>query len=240
VSSPEGWGEPLYDRVLAGVPAGSTVLDVGCGPGVFAAFALARGMRVTGLDADRSALARAERTAPAARFVLGDAHQLEGEYDVVALVQVLAHVTNPVKVLQEAGRVGGLVRATVWGREEESDVRLFGEALAPFLPPRAQRRTPAGPPPLTDPERFRKVAGLAGLEVVALDEVTSPFAYPDEDSLVGPLLASDIGRFAANRAGPAAVREAVLETFAPRRDGEGYRLQNLFRVLDARPAPTPT
>jgi len=37
-----------------------------------------------------------------------------------------------------------------------------------------------------------------------------------------------------------AVREAVLETFAPRRDGEGYRLQNLFRVLDARPAPTPT
>jgi len=237
MSSPEGWGEPLYERVLADVPAGSSVLDVGCGPGVFAAFALARGLRVHGIDADRSALAQAERTAPGATFEVGDAHLLSGRYDLVALVQSLAHVTNPVKVLQEAGRVGGLVRATVWGREEESDLRLFGEALEPFLPPRAQRRTPAGPPPLTDPERFRKVAELAGLEVVAIEEVRSPFAYPDEDALIGPLLQSDLGRFAANRAGPAEVRKAVLDTFAPRRDGEGYRLQNLFRVLDARPAP---
>ncbi|MCF7551895.1 MULTISPECIES: bifunctional 2-polyprenyl-6-hydroxyphenol methylase/3-demethylubiquinol 3-O-methyltransferase UbiG [Pseudonocardia] len=236
MSSPEGWGAPLYEVVLRGIPEGSTVLDVGCGPGVFAAFAESCGMRVTGLDSSRAALAQAEKTAPTARFVLGDAHQLEGAYDLVALVQVLAHVTNPVKVLQEAARVGGRVRATVWGREEESDIRLFGEALEPFLPPRSQRRTPAGPPPLTEPDRFRKVAGLAGLEVLALDEVRSPFAYPDEDALVGPLLQSDLGRFAANRAGPAAVREAVLATFAPRRVGAGYRLENLFRVMDAVPA----
>ncbi|GAA1873096.1 class I SAM-dependent methyltransferase [Pseudonocardia ailaonensis] len=236
MSSPEGWGEPLYDRVLAGIAPGSSVLDVGCGPGVFAAFAQARGMTVHGVDLSRAALAQAERTAPGATFAIGDAHQLSGEYDVVALVQVLAHVTNPVKVLQEAGRVGGAVRATVWGREEESDIRLFGEALEPFLPPKDQRRTPAGPPPLTDPDRFRKVAGLAGLEVTALDEVRSPFAYPDEDSLVGPLLQSDLGRYAANRAGPAAVRTAVLDTFEPRRNGEGYRLENLFRVMEARAA----
>ncbi|WP_181779500.1 class I SAM-dependent methyltransferase [Pseudonocardia pini] len=236
MTGPAGWGEPLYERVLAGVPEGSTVLDVGCGPGVFAAFALGRGLQVTGLDADRSALAVAEKTALGARFVLGDAHQLDGEYDLVALVQVLAHVTNPLQVLKEAARVGGLVRATAWGREEESDLRLFGEALAPFLPPRPERRRPAGPPPLTDPERFRQLADLAGLEVVALDEVTSPFDYEDDDALIGPLLQSDLGRYAANRAGPTAVRAAVLETFAPRRHGEGYRLQNLFRVLDARPA----
>jgi SAM-dependent methyltransferase len=233
VSTPEGWGAPLYEVVLRGVPEGSTVLDVGCGPGVFAAFAVSCGMDVTGLDSSRAALAQAEKTAPAARFVLGDAHQLSGSYDLVALVQVLAHVTNPVKVLQEAARVGGRVRATVWGGEEESDMRLFGEALEPFLPPRSQRRRPAGPPPLTDPDRFRKIAGLAGLSVESLDEVRSPFGYPDEDSLVGPLLQSDLGRFAANRAGPAAVREAVLAAFAPRRVGEGYELENLFRVMDA-------
>jgi SAM-dependent methyltransferase len=233
---PAGWGEPLYERVLAGVPEGASVLDVGCGPGVFAAFALARGLEVTGIDADRSAVAAARREVPGAEFEVGDAHQLDGSYDLVALVQVLAHVTNPLKVLKEAARAGGLVRATVWGREEESDVRLFGEALAPFLPPRRSRRTPPGPPPLTEPDRFRKIATTAGLEVVALDEVRCPFDYPDEDALVGPLLTSDIGRYAVNTAGPAAVREAVLTTFAPRRHGDGYRLENLFRVLDARPA----
>ncbi|GAA4688372.1 class I SAM-dependent methyltransferase [Pseudonocardia yuanmonensis] len=231
-----GWGEPLYERVLAGVPEGASVLDVGCGPGVFAAFASARGLKVTGIDADRSAVAAARREVPEAEFEVGDAHQLDGSFDLVALVQVLAHVTNPLKVLKEAARVGTLVRATVWGREEESDVRLFGEALAPFLPPRGTRRTPAGPPPLTDPDRFRKIATTAGLEVVALDEVRCPFDYADEDALVGPLLSSDIGRYAVNAAGPAAVRRAVLGTFAPHRHGEGYRLWNLFRVLDARPA----
>lgn len=233
MTDPAGWGEPLYERVLADVPAGSTVLDVGCGPGVFAAFALARGMTVTGLDSSREALSRAERTAPGAVFTIGDAHQLAGSYDVVALVQVLAHLTNPVRALAEAGRVGGRVRATVWGREEESDLRLFGVALEPFLPPRSQRRTPAGPPPLTDPARFRRIAGLAGLEVVGLAEVRSPFRYPDDESLVGPLLASDLGRYAAARAGAEAVREAVLDTFAPRREAGGYVLTNLFRVLDA-------
>jgi SAM-dependent methyltransferase len=233
VSTPEGWGAPLYEVVLRGVPEGSSVLDVGCGPGVFAAFALSCGMRVHGIDSSRAALAQAEKTAPGATFAVGDAHQLSGSYDVVALVQVLAHVTNPVKVLQEAARVGARVRATVWGGEEESDMRLFGEALEPFLPPRAQRRTPAGPPPLTDPERFRKIAGLAGLTVESLDEVRSPFGYPDEDSLVGPLLQSDLGRYAANRAGPAAVREAVMAAFAPRRVGAGYELENLFRVMSA-------
>jgi SAM-dependent methyltransferase len=231
-----GWGEPLYERVLAGVPEGASVLDVGCGPGVFAAFASRRGFTVTGIDADRSAVAAARREVPAAEVEVGDAHQLDGSFDLVALVQVLAHVTNPLKVLKEAARVGGLVRATVWGREEESDVRLFGEALSPFLPPRGARRTPAGPPPLTEPDRFRKIARTAGLEVLALDEVRCPFDYPDEDALVGPLLTSDIGRYAVNAAGPAAVRAAVLTTFASRRQGEGYRLWNLFRVLDARPA----
>jgi SAM-dependent methyltransferase len=232
---PTGWGEPLYERVLSGVPEGASVLDVGCGPGVFAAFATARGLKVTGIDADRSAVAAARREVPGADFEVGDAHQLAGSFDLVALVQVLAHVTNPLKVLKEAARVGGLVRATVWGREEESDVRLLGEALAPFLPPRGARRTPAGPPPLTEPDRFRKIATTAGLEVVALDEVHCPFDYPDEDALVGPLLTSDIGRYAVNIAGPAAVRDAVLAAFAPRRHGDGYRLRNLFRVLDARP-----
>jgi SAM-dependent methyltransferase len=233
MSTPEGWGTPLYEVVLRGVPEGSSVLDVGCGPGVFAAFALSCGMRVHGIDTSRAALALAEKTAPGATFAVGDAHQLSGEYDLVALVQVLAHVTNPVKVLREAGRVGARVRATVWGGEEESDMRLFGEALEPFLPPRSQRRRPAGPPPLTDPDRFRRIAGLAGLTVESLAEVRSPFGYPDEDSLVGPLLQSDLGRYAASRAGPAAVREAVLAAFAPRRVGAGYELENMFRVLDA-------
>ncbi|HEV7468705.1 MAG TPA: class I SAM-dependent methyltransferase [Pseudonocardia sp.] len=243
MEEPAGWGLPLYARALDGVPAGASVLDVGCGPGAFAAFALDRGLRVTGIDEDRRAVAAATAAVPGAEFRTGDAHRPDfpdGSFDVVACIQVLAHVTNPLKVLRESARLvvpGGRIVATVWGREEECDVRAFGESLAAFLPPRDARRTPGGPPPLTEPDRFRKIAGMAGLDVVALDEVTCAFDYPDEDALLGPLLLSDIGRYAANRAGPAVVRKTAAAGLARfRTKAGGYRLNNLFRVLEACPA----
>jgi hypothetical protein len=79
------------------------------------------------------------------------------------------------------------------------------------------------------------VAWLAGLAVVGLDEVVCPFDYPDENALLGPLLASAIGRTAVARGGEDAVRRAVRDALAPYRvRGGGYRLVNLFRVLVAR------
>ena len=124
--------------------------------------------------------------------------------------------------------------ATVWGREQECDVRLFGDALAPWLDP---RRPPSGPPPVTEPDRLREIAGSAGLLVERLDEVVCPFEYADEDELLGPLFDSALGRAAGRRAGPGAVRGAVLRRLEPYRTRSGgYRLQNLFRVLVGHPA----
>jgi SAM-dependent methyltransferase len=238
---PRGWAAPLHAHVLdaAAVGAGTRLLDLGCGPGLLARAAADRGAHVVGVDADRSAIALAAAAVPEAIFRVGDVHELsepDGSVDVVTAVQLLAHVANPLKVLRAAARVlarpGGVVVATVWGRERECDMRGFGEALAGWLP---ARRPPAGPPPLTEPDRLRKLAGLAGLAVVALDEVRCPFDYPDADALLEPLLASGIGRQALGRAGPAAVRRAVLDRFAARRTPRGgYRLENLFRVLVAR------
>jgi len=233
---PRGWGAPLYARVLeaAQVGTGTSVLDIGCGSGVFARAAADRGALVSGVDSDPSAVAAAAAAVPEGTFRVGDAHDPPaGPFDVVAAVQLLAHVTNPLVVLRGAARVGGVVAVTAWGREQECDVRLFGDALARWLPPRPQ---PGGPPPITEPARLRRLVELAGLRVDSFDEVPCPFDYPDEDALVGPLLASGMGRHAANRAGPGAVREAVLRRLAGNRTPEGgYRLHNLFRVLVARP-----
>lgn len=232
---PAGWGEPVHTRVLelAGVGPGTSVLDLGCGAGEFARAAVDRGAAVTGIDVDRFAVTTAAARVPEGRFLAGDAHDPPpGPFDVAAAVQVLAHVTNPVRVLRAAARVAPLVVATVWGRENECDVRVFGAALAPWLPPRP---SPSGPPSLTDPERLRKVVALAGLELVALEEVACPFTYADEDALIAPLFASGVGRHALNRAGPAAVRHAVLTRLAAHRTVAGtYVLTNLFRVAVAR------
>lgn len=247
-AEPAGWGAPLYVRALeaADVHPGTSVLDLGCGTGEFAAAAVARGARVVGVDADPDAVKIARVAVGSARFEVGDAHdlgpveRLGGPFAVVAAMQLLTHVTNPLRVLREASRVaapGGTVVASVWGREEECDVGLLGQALARWLPqPRnPSGRRPSGPPTLADPERFRKLAWLAGLAVVGVDEVVCPFDYPDEAALLDPLLASMIGRTAVVRAGDDAVRAAVRERLAAHRlPGGGYRLRNLFRVLVAR------
>jgi SAM-dependent methyltransferase len=243
VTEPAGWGAPLYAHALdaADVRAGTTVLDLGCGTGEFAAAAAARGAGVSGVDADGSAVACAAAAVPRGRFAVADVHDLGsvqalgGPFAVVAAMQLLTHVANPLRVLREASRVaapGGTIVASVWGRDEECDVRVFGEALAPWLP--APRR-PAGPPSLADPDRLRKLAWLAGLAVVGVDEVVCPFDYPDGEAVLGPLLVSGIGRAAARLGGQEAVRRAVLDRLGEfRKAGGGYRLANLFPVLVAR------
>ncbi len=121
---------------------------------------------------------------------------------------------------------------TVWGREQECDIRVFGEALAPWLGPRARRSAARRSP---SPARLRAIAERAGLVVERLDEVVCPFEYADEEELLGPLFESALGRAVGRRAGPVALRAAVLERLQPYRTAAGgYRLENLFRVLVAR------
>ncbi|MDN5751552.1 MAG: class I SAM-dependent methyltransferase [Pseudonocardia sp.] len=231
---PRGWATPLYEAVLdaTGVGVGTRVLDLGCGGGGFSAAAVARGAHVHGIDADPSAVRTAEQEVPRATFAVGDAHDLGdvGPVDVAAAVQLIAHVREPLGVLREAARVapGGVVVVTVWGSEQECDVRAFGEALAPWLGP---RRTPS----VDEPDRLGELVASAGLLVESSEQVVCAFSYPDADAVVEPLFSSGIGRHAINRAGPEAVRDAVLTRLEPHRTGDGgYRLDNTFRLLTAR------
>lgn len=236
---PRGWGAPLYAAVLdaTAVRRGTALLDLGCGPGLLARAAADRGARVTGIDLDPAAVARAAAEVPEAAFAVGDAADPpSGPFDVVAAVQLLPHLADPEPVLRAAGRVGRVVAVTDWGRPGECDVRVFGEALAPLLgvPPRPA--DPAG----GDPGRLRALLEAAGLRVARTGEVSCPFDYAGEDDVLAELTDSALGRAALRRAGPVAVRTALLDRLAPYRTGRGgYRLENLSRVLVATPPADP-
>lgn len=91
-----GTSEELLARYL---PAGGSLLDVGCGEGRWARLAARRAREVVAIDATPSVLEEARRQSrdyPNIHFVagmLGEA-PLEGEFDVALLMHVLEHVDD--------------------------------------------------------------------------------------------------------------------------------------------------
>lgn len=237
---PQNWGTPLFERVLhrAGVARGTVLLDLGCGAGLLCRVAADRGARVTGIDQDAGQIEQAAALVPEGAFDVGDIlalPYLAATFDVVICVQSIMHVTNPLTVLREAVRVvrpGSPVVITVWGKEQNCDIRAFGLALSGLLPRRADSGQGMQPPALSADGRLERLATLAGLTVTDVGEVVCPFRYPDEETLLHGLLSSGLGRRALRVADPATVRRAVLQGLAGYRTASGgYRLDNTFRYL---------
>ena len=150
--------------------AGLRVLDAGCGSGYGTAHLASLGptLQVVGIDHSEEALAyaRAHYAEPNLRFAHGDCLALEfpdGEFDLVVAFEVLEHLSEPTKFLEQARRMlcpsGHLLVSTPNRRyysEErgyvnpfhtrEYDASEFDALLAGFFPERvvfAQNHAPA-------------------------------------------------------------------------------------------------
>lgn len=96
--------------ILARLPAGAEVLDVGCGGGFVSNALSAAGFAVTGLDCSADSLRVAERwdATRRARYVHGDAYALpfpDASFGAVTAMDMLEHVEEPGRVIAECARV---------------------------------------------------------------------------------------------------------------------------------------
>ncbi|MEO3972572.1 class I SAM-dependent methyltransferase [Streptomyces sp. CAU 1734] len=120
----------VRDAALLDFPAGSRVLDLCCGPGLFLVPLAARGHRVTGVDLSPAMLRRARAACDAAgadvTLVRADmlAHTEPGAYDVILNVFTsfgyFADAADNLKVLRNAHRSlapGGRLLVDVMGKE---------------------------------------------------------------------------------------------------------------------------
>ena len=106
----EGMARPVYEVVLerAGVGAGIRYLDVGCGSGMAAQRAAARGAQASGIDAAEALLAIARSRVPESDFRQGDIQDLpfaDEMFDVVAGFNSFQYAADPVVALAEPRRV---------------------------------------------------------------------------------------------------------------------------------------
>ena len=103
----------LVERFALG--AGSRVLDLGCGPGLYAARLAACGADVTGVDFSNRSLAwaraEADRTGVPVRYVLGSYLDAlpEGSYDLVTLIMCDYCALSPVQRSALLARIRGVL-----------------------------------------------------------------------------------------------------------------------------------
>ncbi len=93
---------------LLGDVKNKKVLDLGCGPGLYAKKLSERGTKVKGIDLSRDLIKIAKRENPNIEFKIGDAENLpykNSEFDIVLAALVLGHLSNWDKALSEINRV---------------------------------------------------------------------------------------------------------------------------------------
>ncbi len=127
----------LLDAFAAPLRKGAAVLDLGCGGGVPVARDLvARGFRVTGLDASRSMVDHARRAVPAATFVHGDMRTADsgGPFDGIVAWDSVFHLPradHPALFRRLAAwlRRGGRLLISLGGSEGQFVAEMLGEAF---------------------------------------------------------------------------------------------------------------
>jgi SAM-dependent methyltransferase len=228
----------LADAVLdaAGVGPGTRVLDVGCGPGIVLAAALARGARPTGVDVAPGMLAEARRRHPSVELVEADAAALplpDATFEAAVGNFVLNHLPGPERAATEIARVlvpGGAVALSVWDRPERSRwLGVVAEALAEegVQPP---PWVAEGPPSyrFADPAQMRALLEDAGLSDVRVETVPLVAAAADADELWEGVLGGSVRTSATILAQPEEVRRRVRAALerraAPYRGPDGLEL----------------
>jgi SAM-dependent methyltransferase len=205
----------------AGIGAGASVLDIGCGAGettLALADAVGPGGHVVGADISPLLLDRARERAGAranVAFIEADAqtHRFDGAFDLLFSrfgVMFFADPTAAFRNLAAALRTGGRLLFACWRPVAENPwTTVPMTALRPILPAPAAPPDPLAPGPFAfaDPARVEGILAAAGFTGIAAEAFDFPMLMGQGDD---PL--ADAVRF-LGKLGPAAaaLREAGPE-----------------------------
>jgi SAM-dependent methyltransferase len=228
----------LADVVKAGPQ--KAILDLCTGYGVVAAELLARGASVTALDFSLAMIALAQKTAPGARVVQGDAMAMDfadGSFHGVTIGFGVPHFPDPALGLIEAARVlkpGGRIAFSIWcGKGSDGAFGWLFDAVGRLGDPTVT--LPPGPDAhlLADSAVAKAMVADAGFSDAQSVEV------PTALSVLAPESLFDVFDQGAVRAAsllgnqPSALRDAIRADLAARTRSEGLEVSEGFQI----PAP---
>ena len=245
------WHSQLADAQTALLAAavlrgGERVLDVACGTGLVsfaAAHAVGPAGDVLGVDlsggmVDAARQHAVQRGVSNAAFVRMDAESLalpDASFDVALCALGLMYVPDPEQALREMRRVlrpGGRLVVAVWGERarcgwaplfEIVDAEVVSEVCPLFF--RLGQR-----------EALARTCAATPLAVIREQRIATTLVYADADAACGAAFVGGPVALAWSRLDGEArerLRARYLESIAPWRDGQGYRVPGEFVVVSA-------
>jgi SAM-dependent methyltransferase len=233
---------PAFEAALDALEVGpeTRLLDVGCGAGMVLRLAADRGADVAGLDASEGLVEHARGRVPGAPIVLGEIEDLpydDSTFDVVTGFNSFQYAARPAIALAEAKRVAtptGRVLLLNWAPADQCEAAAYLVALGSLMPP----PPPGAPGPfaLSDEDALRALFDEVELDVVAVEDVTCVWRYPDQQTAIAGMECSGPVVAVTEHAGAEAVRDATLAFLEPfRADDGGYCVANDFRYVIGTP-----
>jgi len=231
----------LLDRVLQQLDLHTreTLVDVGCGGGLLAALAFARGARIAGVDPCAAALGGARRRVPMGEFHASRYDSLpfaDDSFDAATAVNVLQRCEQPVRVLREVRRVlkgSGRVALACWADPADCQsatcfdrIRRRHDALVPGQP---------GAYALAQESTLLDVVARSGLVAACSTEIRCTHGYADLASAAHGLVSGGHAPGSIVGMAPAARNEVMSVLLEPYRGAHGgYTFEDSFRLVLAR------
>jgi 2-polyprenyl-3-methyl-5-hydroxy-6-metoxy-1,4-benzoquinol methylase len=116
----------FIDNIKDADPKLKTLLDVGCGPGIYCDAIASKGFDVVGVDYSAETIDVAKSRYPKIRFEHGSGYDLQfkdKEFDLIISIGALQCLIDSEKFLSEISRVAGkyIILSTLWREEDGRD-----------------------------------------------------------------------------------------------------------------------
>lgn len=231
---------PLYEKIIDDLSIGYNVslLDVGCGSGLFCRHAFAKGANVTGIDNDVNLVNTAKLRVPSEKFVLGDMSNLpfaDNSFGIVSFIQSLSFAANQLEVLREAKRVlqldGVLVIAT-WGNDASGALPSYFKTIEQFYSDNRKENNHLVHSQFGVVETLLKETGFLAVRQENFSAIST---YTDPDAVMNTILSSSPARDAIDQAGYSRVFDAVYKDLLPfQQPDKSFRIENHFQIFYAK------
>jgi SAM-dependent methyltransferase len=232
---------PLYRQALQQVQLteNDSVLDAGCGSGMFSSMAIKTGAHVVGVDAAPGLLDIARKRNPFNTFLEEDLESLpfgDESFDVVAGFNSFQYAGSFANALKEAKRTlrpDGKLIVAIWDKPEMSDGTNVLKAIGGLIPP-PPPGTP-GPFALSEEGKVESILKALGLHLEIRRSVGCQFIYPTLADGVKSFMGTGPAAIALNNVEKTVVEDTIKKALTPYHTADNfYYLLNHFLLFVAR------